>query len=633
MNIHEILLKYWRYTHFRPLQEQIIHSVLDGKDTLALMPTGGGKSLCYQIPALSRPGICIVISPLIALMRDQVERLQARKIKAVAVFAGMRKREIDIALDNCIYDPEVKFLYLSPERLQTELLQERIRYMQVNLIAVDEAHCISQWGYDFRPSYLQIALLRALLPQVPVLAVTATATREVLKDIQEKLLFRPENTAVFQAGFAREKLIFAVLQEQNKSQRVLQIIQKVGGSGIIYVRNRRETRELSQFLVQQGIRADFYHAGLDTPGRHAKQKAWTQGITRIMVATHAFGMGIDKADVRLVAHMDIPPAPEAYYQEAGRAGRDGEKAYAVLLYDQSDIQELEQRFIQSFPTHEVIAQTYYNLGNYYQLAYGAGAELAFDFDVQDFCKRFKQHPIQTMQAIAFLAHDGWLSLSEQVYLPARFRFEVNQSEVYKFQVEHERWDRLIKALLRTYGGAFEQFTSIEETDIARKISWTTGQVKQGMETLQELELLRYIPRSDRPQLTFLRPRSDTAHLSIDMSFVHTRKQIARQQLDAMLDYLQGKACRVQRLLAYFNVEEAPCGICDNCLRRRKETRGQKTPELIETYLLDQLKSGSKSLEQLMEPLPQKQREICFECLNNLVNKGTVKLNMQRYYLA
>ena len=628
MDIHEILLKYWRYPSFRPLQEQIIQSVLEGNDALALMPTGGGKSLCYQVPALSRPGLCIVVSPLIALMQDQVERLKARGIEAIAIFAGMRKREIDIALNDCVYNKELKFLYLSPERLHTALVQERIRYMQVNLIAVDEAHCISQWGYDFRPSYLQISVLRTLLPQVPILALTATARQEVISDIQEKLAFRSSHSQVFKSAFSRENLAFMVLEDPHKSHRLLRIIQKVGGSGIVYVRNRGSSRDLAQFLVQHGIAADFYHAGLDTQQRHTKQKAWTEEKVQIMVATHAFGMGIDKANVRLVVHMDIPPAPEAYYQEAGRAGRDGQQAYAVLLYESKDIKVLEEKFALSFPSFEQIAQIYYSLGNYYQLAYGAGLEHAFDFDLNDFSKRFQINPIQVMQALTFLEHDGWLSLSEAVYLPARIRFEVNQSELYQFQVAHEQWDLLIKALLRTYGPAFDQFTPIKEAEIARKISWSIVQVKAGLEHLQHLELLRYIPRSDQAQITFLQARTDTQHLSIDRRFIENRKQIARKQLDAMLYFIQGEQCRAQSMLNYFNIDVPSCGICDYCLRNP----AQKEDTTLETYIVDQLKGGAKTLEQLLEQVPQKHRTACVSCLNKLMDKGLVKMNMQHYDL-
>ena len=414
MTIQSILFKYWGFSVFRPLQENIIQSVLDGKDTLALMPTGGGKSLCFQVPALLNPGICIVVSPLIALMKDQVENLKEKGIKAIAIFSGMGKREVDIALDNCIYG-DIKFLYLSPERLLSELVKERIRYMKVNLIAIDEAHCISQWGYDFRPPYLHLTQLREIHPGIPVLALTATATERVTADIQDKLNFK--NGKVFRKSFERLNLSYLVYNEDNKLQKLVSIVKNVKGSGIVYVRNRRETQEIARLLNLEGIMCDFYHAGLDTPLRMKKQTAWKNSEIRIIIATNAFGMGIDKADVRFVIHLDLPESLEAYYQEAGRGGRDEKKSYAVLLYNNSDKAKITKRLDQQYPTIEEIKQIYHHLGNYYQLAYGAGEGLSLKFDLAEFCNRFKLDAVRTIHAFKFLEHDEYVALSETVFLP------------------------------------------------------------------------------------------------------------------------------------------------------------------------------------------------------------------------
>ncbi|HEY0244719.1 MAG TPA: ATP-dependent DNA helicase RecQ, partial [Mucilaginibacter sp.] len=417
MTIQEILKTYWKHDAFRPMQEDIISSVLLGHDTLALLPTGGGKSICFQVPALAKEGICIVISPLIALMKDQVENLKAKGIEAISITSGMGKREIDIALDNCIYGP-IKFLYLSPERLLSELVRERIKYMNVNLIAVDEAHCISQWGYDFRPAYLHIANLRELHPAVPVLALTATATEDVRVDIQDKLQFK--NPVVFQKSFERKNISYVVQHTESKLRKMLDIANGVKGSGIVYLRSRKECAEIAKFYTDNGINADYYHAGLSADERAKKQEGWKNNKIRIIVATNAFGMGIDKPDVRFVIHKDLPESLEAYYQEAGRAGRDEHKAYTVLLYNHPDRLRQEKMFLLNFPSVEEIKLVYHHLANYYQLAYGAGEGLSFDLDLGDFCSRFKLDAIKTLNALKFLEADEYLTFNESVFLPSRF---------------------------------------------------------------------------------------------------------------------------------------------------------------------------------------------------------------------
>ncbi|BAU55187.1 ATP-dependent DNA helicase RecQ [Mucilaginibacter gotjawali] len=512
MTIHQILKHYWNHDHFRPMQEEIIHAVLAGKDTLALLPTGGGKSICFQVPALAKEGICIVVSPLIALMKDQVENLQAKGIEAVSVVSGMSKREIDIALDNCIYNP-VKFLYLSPERLLSELVRERIKYMKVNLIAVDEAHCISQWGYDFRPPYLHIADLRELHPDVPVIALTATATSEVREDIQEKLLFK--NQAVFQKSFERKNISYVVQNDENKLRKLLDIARGVKGSGIVYVRSRKETAEIAKYYNDNGFKADFYHAGLETSLRSQKQENWKSNRNRIIVATNAFGMGIDKPDVRFVIHKDPPESLEAYYQEAGRAGRDEHKAYAVLLCNAADRYKQERMFEMNFPSVAEIKQTYHYLANYYQLAYQAGEGISFDLDLGDFCSRFKLEPVKTIKALKFLEMDEYLSFNESVFLPSRFRFDVGNEQLYNFQIQNPGWDPFIKTLLRSYGGSFENYVRLREFDIARRANMNVQQVISGLKQLQEFKILHYFPQTDMPQVTWLKPRQQSNALYIN----------------------------------------------------------------------------------------------------------------------
>lgn len=630
MTIHELLQKYWQYPEFRPLQETIINSVLEGKDTLALLPTGGGKSLCFQIPALAKEGICIVVSPLIALMKDQVENLRSRGIEAIAIFSGMSKREIDIALDNCIYG-RVKFLYLSPERLLNELVRERIRYMNVNLFAVDEAHCISHWGYDFRPAYLHIASLRELHPKVPLIALTATAIARVVIDIQEKLLFQPTKSSLFKKSFFRENLAYMVLFEENKMGRLLKIINKVKGSGIVYVRNRRETQEVARYLSLNAINADFYHAGLSAKDRARKQEAWKANEIAVIVATNAFGMGIDKADVRFVIHIDLPDSLEAYYQEAGRAGRDEQKAYTVLLYHEADKVKLKNNFELSFPTAKEIAQVYFHLGNYYQLAYGAGQHLTLSFDLADFCSRYQLHPKKTIHALKFLEHDEWISLSENISLPSRLQFDISASDLYRFQVEHASLDPLIKTILRAYGSAFDHFVEVDENDIAKKMSISYPSVVKGLHKLHELEVLSYLPQTDKPQIQFLQPRIDTVNLQLDHAYIRERKEIMQKQMESVFTYLNTEDCRSKMLLAYFDdFDSDECGICDHCLRSKSKHRNLE--KAIQADILKILAKGSRNLHELIDEISLGEEETKIETLRKLLDVGKIKKVNNNYSL-
>ncbi|MDH5827811.1 RecQ family ATP-dependent DNA helicase [Sphingobacterium faecium] len=579
-----ILRQYWGHDGFRPLQEEIIQSVLDKKDTLALLPTGGGKSICFQVPAMLMPGICIVVTPLIALMKDQVQHLKDIGIDAVAIYSGLKPREVDIILDNCIFG-HIKFLYLSPERLYSDLVQERIRHMSVNLFAIDEAHCISQWGYDFRPPYLHLSKLKELHPDVPYLALTATATTEVIADIQDKLQFKTKH--VFVKSFLRDNLGYMALEEENKSARMIRIIQKLGGCGVVYVRNRRETQEIAQFLTNNGIAADFYHAGLPGKDRDRKQEDWMQNRTRVIVATNAFGMGIDKSDVRFVIHLGIPESLEAYYQEAGRAGRDGKKAFPVLLYQQEDKNRLLKNAELSFPTVAFIQQVYHHLCNHFQIPYGAGEGLNFDFDVVAFIKKYKIETIPTLSALKFLEKDGWLALSEAVFIPSRFKFEVHHQELYKIQVQYERFDKLIKAILRSYGGVFDDYITINEYEFAKKLGVSFDQIVSLIQGLVQMEIASYIPPTDAPQLSFLQDRVDYKNLYVDHIFIRERKRVKTKQVEAMLNYIDHSQCRSQSLLHYFGEQHALfCQVCDLCLIRNHQAKMHKNIKLeIERILL------------------------------------------------
>ncbi|MGZ3944043.1 MAG: RecQ family ATP-dependent DNA helicase [Mucilaginibacter sp.] len=622
MTIREILKQYWNHDNFRPMQEEIIRSVLTGHDTLALLPTGGGKSVCFQIPALAKEGICIVISPLIALMKDQVETLKAKGINAVSIVSGMGKREIDIALDNCIYGP-VKFLYLSPERLLSELVRERIKYMNVNLIAVDEAHCISQWGYDFRPPYLHIADIRELHPDVPVLALTATATAEVREDIQQKLLFK--NPVVFQKSFERKNISYVVQHSEDKFRKLLDIANGVKGSGIVYVRSRKETAEIAKLYTDNGIRADFYHAGLATDVRSAKQESWKNNRTQIIVATNAFGMGIDKPDVRFVIHKDMPESLEAYYQEAGRAGRDEHKAYAVLLYTYADRLKQERKFELSFPTIAEIKQVYHYLANYYQLAYEAGEGLSLDLDLGDFCSRFKLDSIKTINALKFLELDEYLSFNESVFLPSRFKFEVQNEQLYNFQIQNSGWDPFIKTILRSYGGAFENYVRIREYDLARRTHMNVQQVIDGLKQLQEFKILSYQQQTDMPQVTYLKPRQPNEALYINKKVIDERKATYRKKMEAVFAYAEHKKCRSQMLLAYFDEANADkCGICDVCLDEKRQKNAAEIFDDITSELIHLLSTSSHDLASLVTTAKNGTEKEKIETIRLLLDAGKIK---------
>ena len=618
----EILQQYWDFPSFRPLQEDIIRSVLEGKDTLGLMPTGGGKSICFQVPALCQEGICMVVSPLIALMKDQVYHLGERGIPAAAIFSGMSYRDIDRTFDNCVYG-NVKLLYLSPERLKTEIAQARIAKMKVNLIAVDEAHCISQWGYDFRPAYLEVARIREILPNVPVLALTATATEKVVLDIQEKLEFPKLN--VLQKSFDRSNLSYVVLQEDNKFGKLVEMLRKVAGSAIIYVRSRRKAREVAQYLRHQRISADFYHAGLSPDVRSKKQEQWIHNKFRVMASTNAFGMGIDKPDVRLVIHIDMPNSLEAYFQEAGRAGRDGKKAYAALLYNRQDRQQLEKQFKEAYPPFEEVRRVYRALGSYFQLATGSGQGESYDFDIVDFSSTFQLAVTTVFHCLKILEQAGWIVLTEAVFTPSQLKVRVEKDALYDFQLKHPKLDRVLKIILRTYQGAFNQYVNLREQQLAKFLKIPTAEIIQALELLHREQIVFYQPAKDKPQLIFLQERVDADHLSIDHQHFQFRKKRHQEKMEAALTYAETAVCRNRQLLQYFGEEKTEnCGRCDVCLGRTKKDLDNESFERLKIKIKRLLQKGPLRTEEVVESFSPKWEDKVLQSLQYMIDEGMVE---------
>ena len=596
-----ILKQHWGYDSFRPLQAEAIRSVADGRDTLVLMPTGGGKSLTFQVPALARPGVCVVITPLIALMKDQTDALRRRGLSAAAIHAGMTRRQIDIALDNCVYG-DCKFLYVSPERIDSEIFRARFARMKVALIAVDEAHCISQWGYDFRPAYLKIARLRPLAPEAPVLALTASATEPVVADIVEKLDFLDHN--VLRMSFVRENLSYVVRPTENKPEQLLRVIRNVGGSGIVYTRTRERAEKIAEFLTGEGIAADFYHGGLGYLMRSVRQDRWLKGERQVIVATNAFGMGIDKADVRFVIHVDVCDSPEAYYQEAGRAGRDGRPAYAVLLFSEQDKASAEKRVGLEFPPVATIRQVYEAVGNWFQIPVGSGAEFAADFNIYDFCRKQKLFVPTVINALKILQLNGYLMLTEASDHPARVVFTVSRDDLYRVQVEREELDRFIKVLLRTYTGIFSDFVAVNEQEIAHRTGCTTEQVHEQFKRLWQLRIIKYIPGSRGSMIVYLDERLPQENLHISPESYRIRKEVAEGRLRAMIDYATNtQECRSLILQRYFgDGATVPCGRCDVCRKRRRNPVEPLSASLRE-QLLGLLSEREMTIHELVSAVP------------------------------
>jgi len=561
----KILKKYWGYDDFRGIQREIIESILAGHDTLGLMPTGGGKSITFQVPALVQEGVCIVITPLIALMKDQVQNLRSRGIKAAAIYTGLTHDQILQTLENAIFGA-VKLLYVSPERLSSDLFQQKLRHMKVCFICVDEAHCISQWGYDFRPSYLTIADIRHDLPDVPVLALTATATPEVVEDIQEKLKWK-EAFNVFRMSFERKNLAYVVRPTINKEQQLVHILQSVPGSAIVYVRSRQRTKEYADMLNMSGIKATFFHAGLDNTLKDQRQLDWQKNKVRVMVATNAFGMGIDKPDVRVVVHIDCPDSLEAYFQEAGRAGRDGQKSYAVLLYDDNDKVKLRKRVVDTFPDKDFIREVYDQLAYFYQIAVGSGYNATFEFPVERFCLTYRHFPIPTVSALNILTRAGYIDYRDEDEAQARVMFLLERDELYRLRDNEPREDAVIVALLRTYSGLFQDYGYIDESIIAQQCDLTPQQVYMILTTLNQKRILSFIPQKHIPFIRFTQRREDSQHLIIPPAVYDDLKARYVQRIDKMLEYATSDLiCRSRLLLRYFGEDRTDdCGMCDVCL--------------------------------------------------------------------
>lgn len=613
----KILKDYWGYDNFRGIQEDIIRSIGSGRDTLGLMPTGGGKSITFQVPAMAKDGLCIVITPLIALMKDQVRNLRDRGIKAIAIYSGMTREEIIIALENCIFG-NYKFLYISPERLDTEIFRIKLRSMKVSLITVDESHCISQWGYDFRPAYLKISEIRDLLPGVPVLALTATATPEVVKDIQQRLAFKEEN--VFRMSFERKNLAYIVRRTESKQEELLHILKHVDGSAIVYAHNRKRTKEYAQLLNENGITATFYHAGLNNETKDQRQKSWVKGETRVMVATNAFGMGIDKPDVRLVVHVDIPDSPEAYFQEAGRGGRDGKKAYAVLLYARSDKATLKKRITDTFPEKDYIRTVYEHLNYYYQMAMGDGLGCTREFNIDEFCRNFKHFPIQVDSALKILTRAGYLEYTDEQDNNSRLMFTLTKEELYRIHETSPETEKLINIILRSYTGVFTEYAYINEETLSLRTGMTRQQVYDTLISLTRRRILHYIPGKKTPYIIYTRERQEADRLIFTKEVYEDRKESFIRRIEAMTEYAETEdKCRSRMLLLYFGEKnEHNCGQCDVCLSSHSSGIKQGVFDEISRAIEETLKEKDMTTSALMEKLESYDKENVTKVLSYLL---------------
>ena len=620
MTYREILKHYWGYESFRGVQEQIIESIGSGRDTLGLMPTGGGKSITFQVPALATDGVCLVISPLIALMKDQVRILKDYGIKAISIQTGMRRDEIISAMENCIFGG-YKFLYVSPERLSSDLFKSKLKSIKVNLITVDESHCISQWGYDFRPSYLQIAEIRKLLPGVPVLALTATATSRVADDIQDKLGFPEKN--VIRMSFYRENLSYVVRTTENKLQELKHILNNVPGSAIVYVRNRRETKVIADFLNSHDIPSVFYHAGIDPILKDERQKAWTEDRYRVVVATNAFGMGIDKPDVRAVIHMDIPNSVEAYFQEAGRGGRDGKRSYAVLLFSPGDKRIISKRISDNFPKEDFIRNIYEKLGFYHEMAVGDGRGCSYSFSLGEFCRHFSLPVIPTDSALRILTRMGYIEYSEEADFSAKLLFTARRDELYLLR-QDTLTEQIMNVILRLYGGIFADYTFIDEQLICSRVGTDRRTLYTVLTNLQNQGIVRYVPERKTPLITWTRQRVDTDKLRFDPEVYRLRKEEFKERIGAMTEYItRTTGCRSAMLLKYFGeTQEMHCMHCDLCQEKVSGhmTRGEK--ETITNAVTELLKEDGDPREVYSLPYPKKKIDII---LHSLVNEGMIKI--------
>jgi len=617
INIHNVLKKYWGFESFRTKQEEIINDVLVQKDTLALLPTGGGKSICYQIPALVKEGICIVISPLVALMKDQTSKLQKHNIKAIAITGGLNQHELDIALDNCIYG-NIKLLYLSPERLESDLVRERIKKMNVNLIAVDEAHCISQWGYDFRPSYLKIAEIRALKPESPILALTATATKKVAKDIQDKLLFKKQN--VIQNSFRRTNLAYMALEESHKSTRVHKILQKIKGPAIIYVRNRKKTYEFSSELNKLGFSSTYYHAGLSEDDRTVNQAKWMNNITRVMVATNAFGMGIDKPDVRLVIHLENPDTTEAYFQEAGRAGRDGKKAFAISLFQKSDFKDSMNQFTETYPSSSDVRNIYQNIANFLQIAIGDGYEQSYDFEFEKFCSKYQLNKYKCIKALNILEKDNLINYNSYNNSPSSVNIICNSKSLISYKSQNSKKNELIQLILRLYPGVFDNPVDIKERNLAIQLNLKSNHINKILKELDQEKLIAYTQRKNNSKITFCSARYSSKFLPISKFHFNDRKSLLKQKLKHINDYLQNTSiCRSKVLLDYFGEKQSEdCNICDICISKKADSKSFRKD--IRTKLLQSVQKNPIDISTFIARYSKIKEQVILDEINNLISE-------------
>lgn len=622
--IYETLKRWWGYDSFRAGQREVIESVCAGRDTLALMPTGAGKSLLYQLPAMMKEGVCIVVTPLIALMKDQTDALRKRGISAVAVYSGMTDRKIDIALDNCVYG-DVKFLYIAPERISSDMFTMRVRKMNVSLIAVDEAHCISQWGYDFRPSYLRLARLRELAPDAPVVALTASATSRVAEDIMKRLNFSSKN--IVRTSFARKNLSFVVRRTDDKRGQLMRVLESVPGSGIVYVRTRDGAEKLSAELREEGVATEFYHGGLPHGERSIRQDAWQDGRVRVMVATNAFGMGIDKADVRFVVHYDVCDSLEAYYQEAGRAGRDGRRSYAVLLAASDEKSKMEGRFRNEFPAADTIKSIYSKLCSYLQVAVGDGKFASFIFDVYDFCARNKLFRGTVVNAIKILQQNGYMVLTDEAENPARLMFCVGREDLYNIRVERRELDTVLRTILRLYEGVFTEFRPIDAQEIALYSGFTEEHVKDVLKQLWRMHVIRYVPKNVSPMLVLTEERLPEKDIYIDPDTLERRRQMTAERLERMFEYVTNEEqCRSAFIGEYFGEEDAAeCGCCDVCLERRRGERAKRNATELREEIKRRIVENEFTVKELVAGFAVEPQKILAE-VDELMAEGDILVN-------
>ena len=625
-NIHHLLKKHWGFDQFRGLQEDIILSILNKNDTLGLMPTGSGKSICFQIPSLVLGGTTLVISPLIALMNDQVQNLKKKGFSAISISAAMHYNEIDVAMNNAALG-HVQFMYISPERLQNENFRQKLSYLPINLIAVDEAHCISQWGYDFRPSYLKIAELRSYFQDVNIIALTASATKVVADDIQNQLAFK--NQKVFRQSFVRNDLRYVVQYEENKIIRLQKLISNIGGSGIIYVRNRKKTEDLALFLKKNKISSLAYHAGLKFEDRQNIQDQWIENKIQVIVATNAFGMGIDKPDVKFVVHLDLPESLEAYFQEAGRAGRDGKFAYSTIFYTKADQQRLLENFKFAFPDLDYIKQTYQAICNYFQIAVGSGQGFSVEFDIDKLCNSYNLSPLLVYNSIKFLEKENYISYLDGGYEPSKIMFLSSKEELYLFQIRFPKYELLIKTLLRSYGGLFENYGNIKEKDLAFRTKTNVQLVKENLEYLDKQQILSFIPQSSLPKLFFNQDRINGKYLEFNPNNYYHLKQRYSERIQSVIDYTENdKLCRQVQLLMYFNeIDYSNCGHCDVCINNR-----QKDLEKIKQQITLVLTNNLFSLEQLNFHMKNLNSVSWIKIFNEMIDDGIIKSSEKGYYL-